>query len=65
VHLYWCFVDFEKAFGSVHREALWYRLRRNGISDKIVKCNKEGVNFCEKCGEGEVMDFIEPKRGVG
>jgi hypothetical protein len=27
-HLHWCFVDFEKAFDSIHREALWYKLRR-------------------------------------
>jgi hypothetical protein len=26
--LYWCFVDFEKAFDSINREALWYKMRK-------------------------------------
>jgi hypothetical protein len=26
--LYWCFVDYEKAFDSVPKETLWYKLRR-------------------------------------
>jgi hypothetical protein len=25
--LYWCFVDFEKAFDSINREALWFKMR--------------------------------------
>jgi hypothetical protein len=64
--LYWCFVDFEKAFDSIHREALWYKLGRKGISDNM-KCIREmydGIKFCVKCGEDEVTDFIEQKRGV-
>jgi hypothetical protein len=53
-HLYWCYVDFEKAFDSIHREALWYKLRRKGISDNMAKCIREmydGIKFCMKCGE--------------
>jgi hypothetical protein len=50
--LYWCFVDFEKAFESVHREDLWYKLRRTEISDNMVKCIKEmyltRLSFVEK-----------------
>jgi hypothetical protein len=50
--LFWCFVDFGKAFDSVHTEALLYKLRRHGISDDTAKCIKElydGFNFCVKC----------------
>jgi hypothetical protein len=36
--LYWCFVDLEKAFDSIDRETLWYKLRRKWISDKMVEC---------------------------
>jgi hypothetical protein len=57
-------VDFEKAFDSIHREALWYKMRRKGISDNMVKCIREmydGIKICVRCGEEEVTDFIEQK----
>jgi hypothetical protein len=28
--LYWCFVDFEKAFDSINREVLWFKMRKKG-----------------------------------
>jgi hypothetical protein len=28
--LYWCLVNFEKAFESINREALWYKMRKTG-----------------------------------
>jgi hypothetical protein len=59
--LYWCFVASGKVFVSVHRGALWYKLRRKAISDNMAKCVKEmydGIKFCLKCGEDEVTDFI-------
>ena len=31
------FVDFEKAFDSVHRESLWNIVRSSGIPDKMVR----------------------------
>jgi hypothetical protein len=60
-------LDFGKAFASVHRANLWYKLRRNGISDNMLKCVGEiydEVKFCVKCGEHEVTVFIEQKRGA-
>ena len=33
---YICFVDFQKAFDSIHRETLWKLLRHYGIPAKIV-----------------------------
>jgi hypothetical protein len=59
--LYWCFVDLEKAFDSIDRDALWYKLRRKGISDNMVECIREmheGIKFCVKCGEDVVTYFI-------
>ena len=35
--LYAHFVDFEKAFDSVHRESLWNIMRSYGIPDKMVR----------------------------
>ena len=34
--LYACFVDLKKAYDCVHREALWFVLRRQGVPDKLV-----------------------------
>ena len=31
------FVDFEKAFDSVHHESLWIIMKKYGIPDKIVR----------------------------
>jgi hypothetical protein len=65
--LYWCFVNLEKAFDPIDRETLWYKLRRKGISDKMVECFRrmyDGIKFCVKCGEDVMTDFIEQERGV-
>ena len=35
--IYVNFVDFEKAFDSVHRESLWKILRHYGIQEKLMK----------------------------
>jgi hypothetical protein len=47
---------------SIHREALWYKLRRKGTSDNMVKCTKDmydEIKFCDMCGGNEVTDFIK------
>jgi hypothetical protein len=65
--LYWCFVDLEKVFDSIDREALWYKSRRKGMSDNMVECIRgmyDGIKFCVKCGEDVVTYFIEQERGV-
>lgn len=38
--LYINFVDFEKAFDSIHRESLWLIMQKYGIPDKIVTMEK-------------------------
>ena len=35
--LYVYFVDFEKAFDSIHRESLWNIMRSSGIPEKMVR----------------------------
>jgi hypothetical protein len=65
--LYWCFVDLEKAFDSIDRESLWYKLRRKGISGEMAECIKsmyDDIKFCVKCGDDMVTDFIGQGRGV-
>ena len=39
--LYACFVDFRKAFDSVNREALLYKLGHIGLQGKFLKCIKD------------------------
>ena len=38
--LYINFIDFEKAFDSIHRESLWLIMQKYGIPDKIVRMVK-------------------------
>ena len=54
-NLYICFVDFEKAFDSVHRETLWKLLKIYGIPDKPVNMIK-AMYRNSKCA---VIDGIE------
>ena len=48
------FIDFEKAFDSIHRESLWCILRHYGIPCKIVTIIKmlyEGFKSMVICGQ--------------
>ena len=38
--LYTCFVDYEKAFGSVHRETQWRIMQSYGIPSKFIRMVK-------------------------
>jgi hypothetical protein len=52
-HIYWCLVDLEKAFDSTDWEALWFKMRKKGVSDNMVECIKkmyDDTKFCVKCG---------------
>jgi hypothetical protein len=65
--IYWCLVDLEKAFDSFDREALWFKMRKKGVSDNMVECIKkmyDNTKFCLKCGGNKVTDFVEQRRGV-
>ena len=39
-YVYWCFVDMEKGFYSINREALWYKTSKKEISGNMVECTK-------------------------
>ena len=60
------FVDFEKAFDSVFREALWKVLREYGVPEKIVvmiKVMYEGFE-CAVLHEGKLSEYFEVGTGV-
>lgn len=46
-HLYMLFVDFERAFDTVYRPAIWATLRSKGVPDKIVDLIRELYNGAE------------------
>jgi len=60
--LYINFVDFEKAFDSIHRDSLWHILRHYGIPRivSIIQCMY--VNFTSSVGKIELG--FEVKTGV-
>ena len=61
--LYVNFVDFEKAFDSIHRDCLWSILRHYGIPSKLVHLIKSFYrNF--RCSVGHSDTFFEVKTGV-
>ena len=61
--LYINFVDFQKAFDSIHRDSLWRILRAYGIPQDIVLLIKSFYrNFTCKVGNSNIM--FEVKTGV-
>ena len=64
--LYITFVDFEKAFDSVHRESLWKIMVSYGIPDKLIRMVKilyEGSE-CAVLDEGVESEWCKVKTGV-
>ncbi|XP_062593863.1 uncharacterized protein LOC134255360 [Saccostrea cucullata] len=62
-HLYVNFVDFERAFDSIHRDSLWSILRHYGIPSKMVHLIKSFYNNF-KCSVGHNDTFFDVKTGV-
>jgi hypothetical protein len=66
--IFWCFVGFKKAFDSIDRVALWFKMRTE-VSENMVNCIRimydEGTKYCVKCGENEVTTFILQMEGGG
>ncbi len=53
--LYCCFVDFKRAFDSVSRQALLYKLREAGVNNKfyeVLNSMYQNATFCIKDGKG-------------
>ena len=65
-NLYVCFVDFEKAFDSVHRETLWKIMRHYGVPEKlitIIKKSYEG-SMCAVLDGSETREWFRVVSGV-
>ena len=64
--LYINFIDYEKAFDSVDREALWKLLKHYGVPDKIIsliRCTYQDMS-CRVAHAGQTSDSFEVKTGV-
>jgi hypothetical protein len=58
--LYTCFVDFKKAYDTVWRKGLFYKLLLNGISEKFVNLMRNmysELQFCISLSNGLSMPF--------
>ena len=54
------FIDFEKAFDSINREAMWKEVKRYGVPTQIVNLIKETYQgyACRVVHEGRVSEPI-------
>ena len=65
-NLYTCFIDFEKAFDSVHRDTLWNIMKHYGIPDKyirLVQCLYDDSECAVITGSG-TSEWLKIKSGV-
>ena len=65
-NMYLCFVDFEKAFDSVHRCTLWKILRSYGVPTKLIQIIKALYtnSTCAVLDGGGRTDWFEVVSGV-
>jgi hypothetical protein len=52
-------MDFVKAFDSIKREALWFHMRKTGVSENMlngITVVYQDVKFCVKCGENHISN---------
>ena len=64
--LYINFIDYEKAFDSVDREALWKLLRHYGVPEKIIaliRCTYQDMS-CKIAHASQLSESFEVKTGV-
>jgi hypothetical protein len=60
-------VDFEKAFDSINREALRYKMRKIGVSENVVSNTEkmyQDIKFCVKCGENQRSSCAPQTKGL-
>ena len=65
-HLYYVFIDYRKAFASVNRAALWYKLLQQNIDGKILKVIYslyDNTKSCVRQNE-KLSDYLVSNVGV-
>ena len=59
--LYCAFIDYEKAFDTINRDVLWYKLFDIGVSSKMINILKSiyvNVSACVKLSSS-MSEFFE------
>lgn len=64
--LYTYFINFEKAFDSIHPESLWNIMSIYGISKEVIGLTKAMYNNfeCSVLEEGETTEWFQVQSGV-
>ena len=64
--LYCCFVDFRKAFDSVWRDGLFYKLRKLGVGGNMYKVLRNMYNETESCVKlpGGLTQYYSTTAGI-
>ena len=64
--LYVAFIDYKKAFDSISRSALWYKLKKENIDGKILRVIKNMYEQVKSCVfmNDNTSDFFGSFRGV-
>ena len=64
--MYLIFIDYEKAFNSIHRETLWKIMRHYGIQEKYIRLVKMfySNSRCSVVTEAGNGTWFEVKSGV-
>ena len=64
--LYCAFVDFQKAFDTVWRQALWLKLIKHGVEGKVFRIIHNMYESIKSCvhNEGNSSAFFSSKTGV-
>ena len=64
--IYACYVDLKKAYDSVWREGLFYKLRKNGIDEKTVNIitNMYKNTFTSIIYKGHLLEKIRVSKGL-
>jgi len=64
--LYAVFIDFEKAFDSVNREAMWKEVKNYGVPKQLIDLIKETYQgyMCRVVHEGCVSEPFPVRAGV-
>jgi hypothetical protein len=61
------FIDFAKAFDSIHQESLWKIVRSYGVPDKIIKMIKvfyENYECCISLDNCKMTEYFKISTGV-
>jgi hypothetical protein len=65
--VYWMFVDLEKAFNTVVRDALWWKLGRKDVSAKFIKAVRgmySNAKISVKLEENRITQEFDSTKGL-